>query len=112
MSSHMAAGQLQQRPTAREGGLFKRAWFDNPVKYVPKDCGLSAPGTWRRPEDGGDYTVGVKMGINDETNQIYIIEVTARPMVAGQGRAGDHDGGALGWLRDVDPSAERSRRRR
>ena len=25
MSSHVAAGQLQQRPTAREGGLFKRA---------------------------------------------------------------------------------------
>ena len=27
LSTHMAAGQYQQRPTAREGGLFKRAWF-------------------------------------------------------------------------------------
>lgn len=36
ISSHMAAGQLQQRPTAREGGLFKRAWFDNPVRFARK----------------------------------------------------------------------------
>ena len=34
MSSHMAAGQLQQRPTARDGGMFKRAWFANPAKFV------------------------------------------------------------------------------
>ena len=34
LSSHMAAGQLQQRPTAREGGLFKREWFANPVKFA------------------------------------------------------------------------------
>ena len=27
LSTHMAAGQYQQRPTAREGGLFKRASF-------------------------------------------------------------------------------------
>jgi hypothetical protein len=35
MTSHAAAGQLQQRPTAREGGLFKREWFSNPVKFAP-----------------------------------------------------------------------------
>jgi hypothetical protein len=37
MSSHMAAGQLQQRPSARDGGLFKRMWFANPAKFVDRD---------------------------------------------------------------------------
>jgi hypothetical protein len=44
MTSHAAAGQLQQRPTAREGGLFKREWFANPVKYVPE--GLQRVRSW------------------------------------------------------------------
>ena len=35
LSSHMAAGQSAARPTAREGGLFKREWFANPVKFAP-----------------------------------------------------------------------------
>ena len=37
LTSHAAAGQLQQRPTAREGGLFKRHWFANPVKSISRD---------------------------------------------------------------------------
>ena len=47
MSSHMAAGQYQQRPTAREGGLFKREWFDNPCLISPhmNACNWCAPGT-------------------------------------------------------------------
>ena len=40
LSSHMAAGQLQQRPTAREGGLFRREWFANPVKFAPESLQL------------------------------------------------------------------------
>ena len=44
LSTHMAAGQYQQRPTAREGGLFKRAWFANPVKYAP--AGLRLVRAW------------------------------------------------------------------
>src|SRR5262249_39747642 len=44
LSSHMAAGQYQQRPTAREGGLFKRAWFANPVKAAP--AGLEQVRAW------------------------------------------------------------------
>ena len=40
LSTHVAAGQLQQRPTAREGGLFKRAWFANPVKVAPEGLDL------------------------------------------------------------------------
>jgi hypothetical protein len=37
---HAAAGHLQQRPTAAEGGLFKREWFANPVKFVPEGLQL------------------------------------------------------------------------
>jgi phage terminase large subunit-like protein len=32
MTTHVAAGQLQQRPTAREGDLLKRAWW----RYYPQ----------------------------------------------------------------------------
>ena len=56
LTSHMAAGQLQQRPTAREGGLFKRSWFDNPVKFVPDeftfaDCAVLGLGVDRARQD-------------------------------------------------------------
>lgn len=29
LGSYASAGQLQQRPSPREGGMFKREWFDN-----------------------------------------------------------------------------------
>ena len=44
MTSHAAAGQLQQRPTAREGGIVKREWFSNPVKFAPE--GLQLVRSW------------------------------------------------------------------
>jgi predicted phage terminase large subunit-like protein len=31
LGSYGTAGQLQQRPTAREGGMFKRKWFDGHI---------------------------------------------------------------------------------
>jgi phage terminase large subunit-like protein len=71
MTSHAAAGQLQQRPTAREGGLFKRAWFNNPVKLVPVDR-LDLVRAWdlasaSDPSNDPDYTVGLLMGRDRET---------------------------------------------
>ena len=46
----MAAGQYQQRPTAREGGLFKREWFANPAKFAPDGIATkSAPGILPAP---------------------------------------------------------------
>ena len=32
-----AAGQLQQRPAPREGGMFKRAWFNKIINAIPPD---------------------------------------------------------------------------
>ncbi len=80
MSSHMAAGQLQQRPTAREGGLIKRIWFDNPVKLVPDVNRLEFVRAWDFAATEGatndpDWTVGVLMGRDTETRIIYVFDV-------------------------------------
>jgi predicted phage terminase large subunit-like protein len=78
MSSHMSAGQLQQRPTAREGGLFKREWFDNPVRFLDRDRlqlvrAWDLAGTANKAD--ADWTVGVLMGRDTLTGLLYIIDV-------------------------------------
>jgi hypothetical protein len=48
--SYAYAGQYQQRPTPREGGLFKRQWFVGKIKrQAPKARAGSAIGTLPRP---------------------------------------------------------------
>jgi predicted phage terminase large subunit-like protein len=79
MTSHAAEGQLQQRPTAREGGLFKREWFSNPVKRVPYEK-LSLVRAWdlasaSDPSNDPDYTVGLLMGRDRDSRMLYIIDV-------------------------------------
>jgi predicted phage terminase large subunit-like protein len=64
MGAYAAAGQLQQRPVPREGGLFRRHWFDI-VRTVPGgvravrhwDLAGSRAGGGRDP----DWTVGLKL---------------------------------------------------
>ena len=76
LSTHMAAGQYQQRPAAGEGGLFKREWFANPVKHAPEELRLVR--AWNLAssvESNADYTVGLLMGKDPETELIYIIDV-------------------------------------
>jgi predicted phage terminase large subunit-like protein len=80
MSSHMAAGQYQQRPTAREGGLFKREWFDNPLAYISAYERLQLVRAWdiasvAEQTTDPDYTVGVKMGKDKLTNMLYVLDV-------------------------------------
>jgi predicted phage terminase large subunit-like protein len=66
MSEYAIAGQYQQRPVAREGGLFKREWFEG--KFI--ESIHIQPGTkWVRHWDlasstaaEADYTVGLKLG--------------------------------------------------
>ena len=79
MTSHAAAGQLQQRPTAREGGLFKRRWFANPVKSISPDH-LTLVRAWdlaSASDQSGDpdYTVGVLMGHDRDFKVFYVIDV-------------------------------------
>ena len=66
MGSYATAGQLQQRPTPREGGLFKRSWFaDKIVDAVPKTnrrCrGWDLAGTVKQQGNRPDWTAGVRI---------------------------------------------------
>jgi predicted phage terminase large subunit-like protein len=66
MGSYASAGQLQQRPAPREGGLFKLHWFaDNYVDAVPADAERVRAWDLASTEGGAtfdpDWTVGVKM---------------------------------------------------
>lgn len=64
------AGQYQQRPTAREGGLFKRAWFAGkiidkatlPPGYKERCRAWDLAGTDDQETDGDpDYTAGCRI---------------------------------------------------
>lgn len=62
MGSYASAGQFQQRPAPREGGMFKRDWFKT-VKAVPVGTvflrGWDLAGTENK---NSPYTAGVKVG--------------------------------------------------
>ncbi len=62
MGSFAVAGQFQQRPVPREGGMFKYTWF-NPVKSVPE--GTQFVRGWdlaASTKSDSPYTAGVKIG--------------------------------------------------
>jgi predicted phage terminase large subunit-like protein len=77
LGSYGAAGQLQQRPAPREGGMFKRHWFKI-VEAAP--AGLRFVRAWDLaasvPKVGSDpdYTVGLKMG-KDAAGNYWIVDV-------------------------------------
>lgn len=74
MGSYAYAGQYQQRPAPREGGLFKRAWLPV-VDALPNDIVR-----WCRAWDigatkgGGDPTAGVKVG-RSKDGVFYVVDV-------------------------------------
>ena len=87
MSSHTAAGQLQQRPTAREGGLFKREWFAHPVKFAPPELELVRAWDLASADDESndpDYTVGLLMGHDPESRLFYVLDVVRGRFTPGQ----------------------------
>lgn len=77
MGSYAYAGQYQQRPTPREGGLFKRAWFEV-VSAAPSDCiwvrgwDLAATDPKKQTTAGPAFTAGVKVGWSATTKNYYI----------------------------------------
>jgi predicted phage terminase large subunit-like protein len=81
MGSHAVAGQLQQRPSPREGAMFKRAWFseDRFIKAPPSDVikwvrhwDLAATARKRKTlAQGPARTCGVKMGLR--SNGRYVV---------------------------------------
>lgn len=61
MGSYAVAGQFQQRPAPREGGMFKRSWFQV-MHALPSDANRQCRAwDFAATEGGGDYTAGVKM---------------------------------------------------
>jgi predicted phage terminase large subunit-like protein len=65
MGSYAAAGQLQQRPAPRDGGMFKKAWF-NIVHALPVGTMFLRGWDLAATEGAGDYTRGVKIGRTKE----------------------------------------------
>jgi predicted phage terminase large subunit-like protein len=77
-----SAGQLQQRPVPREGGMFKRAWFKI-VKAAPVDAKRVRWWDKAGTEGDGDFSVGLKMSRTPD-GQYYIEDVKRDQWSAGQ----------------------------
>ena len=71
LGSYGSAGQLQQRPAPREGGMFKREWFEI-VDAAPAKGSRVRYWDIAASQDDGDYTSGVRMCKSDDG--IYYIE--------------------------------------
>ena len=81
------SGQLQQRPTAREGGLFKRQWFANPVKFAPSNLRLVRSWDFASSvtiSNDPDWTVGLLMGLDPHTRLLYVVDVIRARLTPGQ----------------------------
>jgi len=77
------AGQLQQQPTPEGGGLFKREWFKY-LDAIPRSVRRRVRG-WdtAATEDGGDYTVGVR--ISELHNGCFVVEDVVREQLGPAG---------------------------
>lgn len=77
LGSYAYAGQYQQRPAPREGGMFRRRWF-NVVGAVPAGCDRvrkwDLAGTEEKPGTNPDWTVGLLMA-RDALGFFYIEDV-------------------------------------
>lgn len=76
LGAYATAGQLQQRPAPREGGLFKPEWFQ-PIPGLPADIKRTARGwdlaaTAKSTSNDPDWTAGLRMSVTREG--VYIIE--------------------------------------
>jgi predicted phage terminase large subunit-like protein len=78
LRDYAVAGQQQQRPTAREGGLFKRNWFEI-VDTLPEGVtwvrAWDFAGTKKAMKNDPDWTVGCKIGIHALSGVVYIAHV-------------------------------------
>jgi predicted phage terminase large subunit-like protein len=78
LGSYGSAGQLQQRPAPRGGGLFQRDWFEI-VPGAPADANKvrywDAASTEAKGTGDPDYTVGVRMS---EKGGIFYVEDVRR----------------------------------
>jgi len=66
-----ASGQLQQDPVPAGGGLFKREWFTF-VDQSPARCRRCRGWDTADTPGGGNWTVGTRLGYDDEMGDTYI----------------------------------------
>jgi predicted phage terminase large subunit-like protein len=127
------AGQYQQRPTAREGGLFKRHWFEGKIiRQAPAgtrwvrhwDLAATKSATAARTAGvklgkapDGSYVVGHVVTTQDEGNEIrklikgtaetdgtgVMISLPQDPGQAGKVQAKDYISMLAGWTVKADP---------
>lgn len=85
LGSYAAAGQFQQRPAPREGGMFRRGWF-GVVEAAPARARRVRRWDFAATEASAgsdpDWTVGLRMS---EAGGIYYIEHIVRDRVTGAG---------------------------
>ncbi len=68
LGSYGAAGQLQQRPVPREGGMFKETYFNQRVKAAPYQARRVRYWDRAATQDGGCYTAGTLLARSPEGN--------------------------------------------
>nr|QRW43435.1 MAG: terminase large subunit [Caudoviricetes sp.] len=77
LGSYGYAGQHQQRPTAMEGGLFKRADWQYYKPLPPKDLGITqiyqAWDTAFKTGEENDYSCCVTLGVSQ--NRYYVLDL-------------------------------------
>lgn len=75
MGAYHSAGQLQQRPTPRGGGMFKRDWFPI-IKFYPH-CDIIVRYWDKAGTEGGDgaRSAGVLMGKQRLNGKFIILDV-------------------------------------
>lgn len=80
MGAYAVAGQFQQRPAPREGGMFKRAWF--PVVDAIPAGPRKRVRAWdfAATQGGGDWTVGVKMSLGSDG--VFYVEDVVRDQLS------------------------------
>lgn len=85
MGSYASAGQMQQRPAPRDGGMFKRSWFEV-VDAAPAKARRvrrwDLAGTAAVKGDP-DWTVGLRLSV--DAQGIYYVEDVVRLREAGAG---------------------------
>lgn len=86
MTAHAWAGQMQQRPAPREGGLFKTGKIER-LSAAPKISRRVRRWDLAATEGGGDWTAGVLLGERADGDGYVILDVQRAQKGAGGVRA-------------------------
>jgi predicted phage terminase large subunit-like protein len=68
LGAYGTAGQLQQRPVPREGGMFKQSYFNQRVRAAPYQARRVRYWDRAATQDGGCYTAGTLLARSDDGN--------------------------------------------